>query len=87
MLRHMEGRKVIQESQHGFTRDKSCLIKLVVFYDSVIASMNRGGATDVIYFNFTKAFDTLLHDILFSKLERYGFNGWIVQWTKYCVQG
>ena len=62
----------LNEHQHGFLGKKSCSTNMTIFSDSLARSLNEiNTRTDVIYFDFAKAFDTVNHDILLFKLKHF----------------
>ncbi|CAM4566988.1 unnamed protein product [Lepidochelys kempii] len=82
ILKHLEGRKVFRNSQHGFTKGKSYLTNLIAFYDKLTGSVDEGKAVDVLFLDFSKAFDTVSHSILVSKLKKYGLDEWTIRWIE-----
>ncbi|CAM5111205.1 unnamed protein product [Natator depressus] len=82
ILKHLEERKVIRNSQHGFTKGKSCLINLIAFYDAITGSVDMGKVVDVLFLDFSKAFDMVSHSILSSRLKKYGLEEWSIKWLE-----
>ncbi|CAM5138802.1 unnamed protein product [Natator depressus] len=80
ILKHLEERKVIRNSQHGFTKGKSCLTNQIAFYDEIIGSVDEGKAVDMLFLDFCKAFDMVSRSILASKLKKYGLDEWTIRW-------
>uniref|UniRef100_A0A8C8S192 Reverse transcriptase domain-containing protein n=1 Tax=Pelusios castaneus TaxID=367368 RepID=A0A8C8S192_9SAUR len=44
--------------------------------------VDAGRAVDVVYLDFSKAFDTVSHSILVGKLRKYGLDEWTVRWIE-----
>uniref|UniRef100_K7F0X6 Reverse transcriptase domain-containing protein n=1 Tax=Pelodiscus sinensis TaxID=13735 RepID=K7F0X6_PELSI len=81
ICKHLEGGKVIGNSQHGFVKNKSCQINLIAFFDRITSLVDKGEAVDVVYLDFSKEFDTVLYDILINKLGKYNLDGATIRWV------
>uniref|UniRef100_A0A493U0J1 Reverse transcriptase domain-containing protein n=1 Tax=Anas platyrhynchos platyrhynchos TaxID=8840 RepID=A0A493U0J1_ANAPP len=82
---HLKGKQAIRPSQHGFMKGRSCLTNLISFYDKVIHLGDDGKAVDVVYLDFSKAFDTVSHSILLKKLAALGLDWRTLRWVRNCL--
>ena len=79
---HLEKSKLIYDSQHGFTKGKSCLTNLLTFFRKVFEVVDNDENYDVIYLDFSKAFDRVPHQRLLRKIKAHGIEGKVLNWIK-----
>ena len=79
--------KIIRSSQHGFTKRKSCLTNMFAFYDVTTGLVDEGRPVGVVYFDFSKAFDTVSYKTIVMKLSECGVDEWIMRWTENWLTG
>jgi len=63
-------------------KSRSYLTNLISFYDQVTRLLDEEKAVDVIYLEFSKAFDTVPHSILLETLAAHGLDECTLCWTK-----
>ena len=62
----------ISKYQHGFVKSKSCLSNLLQAADFIYEKLANDEPVDLFFLDFQKAFDTVPHDKLMTKLENIG---------------
>ena len=73
---------VLNNSQHGFRKGRSCQTNLIEFFDKVGGWLDEGQNVDVVYLDFAKAFDKVDHERLMVKLAAVGVEGKLWAWIK-----
>ena len=78
---HLQAHGILCEEQHGFQTGKSCDSQLIININDFVNCRNENTQTDVIFFNFSKAFDKVPHQRLFNKLSYYALK--VLRWRGY----
>ena len=57
---HLLENNLIFSTQHGFMKKRSCLTNLLEYIETLSDLVDKGNSVDVIYLDFSKAFDKVL---------------------------
>ena len=82
LMRHFENNKLFIDSQHGFRKGRSCMTQLIEVMDYVTSEVDKNSSVDIEYLEFQKAFDTVPHIRLITKLKAYGIEGNLLRWIQ-----
>ena len=73
---------VLFHFQFGFREGHSTNLALIYLVDKISSLLDTGEYVLGLFLDFTKAFDTVNHDILLQKLEHLGIRGISLNWFK-----
>jgi len=87
--------KILYTLQFGFREGHATDMAIIKLLENIINSLESGDYTATIFLDFSKAFDTVNHEILLQKLNHYGIRGTAHRWVtsylserkQYCTFG
>ena len=82
LMNHMESNQLFTNGQHGHRKGRSCITQLIEVMEDWTEHLDNHNSVDAIYLDFQKAFDTVPHHRLITKLKGYGISGNILEWIK-----
>ena len=82
IVEHLKKNNLISGAQHGFVGGRSCATNLTKAMEDWTDALENDEATDIIYLDFAKAFDTVPHERMLHKLNSLGIQGQALDWIR-----
>ena len=79
---YLENNYLLCNQQFGYRSKKSTKLASTLLCDNIRKSIDMGELVGAVFIDLTKAFDTVGHDVLLSKLHEYGIGGIEHEWMK-----
>ena len=75
VISHINDNKLLYEYQFGFQKGKSTHLAIMMLVDKITEAFDQGENVVGVFLDFSKAFDTVDHNILLQKMDKYGITG------------
>jgi retron-type reverse transcriptase len=75
LIKYVEKNNILSDHQYGFRKNRSTELAIIELVNKITKEIDNGKYTIGIFLDLSKAFDTIDHKILISKLEYYGIRG------------
>ena len=75
LVNYVTSNNILYKHQFGFRENHGTSLALIYLVDKINQALNKGDYIIGTFIDLSKAFDTIDHNILYRKLERYGIRG------------
>ena len=82
LLNYLNMHDILHPNQYGFRANHTTSQAILTFLQRVYDSLDEGNLYFAIFMDFRKAFDSVSHSILLSKLNSYGIRGIPLSWFR-----
>ena len=82
LINFIQKNKIFYPHQFGSLKNKSTTLAIIDICNKLVESIENKHFSCCIFLDFAKAFDTVDHEILISKLEYYGIRGIALDWFR-----
>ena len=82
IMAHLDEYQLLSDRQHAFKKRHSCETQLTTVINDLVKILDKGGQVDTFILDFEKAFETLPHKHLKSKLLGYVIGGKTLRWIE-----
>ena len=82
LVEFIESQNKLSSNQYGFRPRRSTITQLLAHIDRIICILEKNKNADILYLDFSKAFDKVCHATLLKKLESYNIGGKLLKWLE-----
>ena len=80
LMNFLNSNNLLYLRQYGFRKNMSTSMAIMELVENITTAMDNGKFTIGVFIDLKKAFDTVDHSILVTKLDHYGIRGVAKQW-------
>uniref|UniRef100_A0A3Q3KL62 Reverse transcriptase domain-containing protein n=1 Tax=Monopterus albus TaxID=43700 RepID=A0A3Q3KL62_MONAL len=73
---------ILSDCQYGFRSKRSTSLAITDLMEDITSAMDEKKYTMGIFIDLKKAFDTVNHELLMDKLDKYGIRGMVGKWIR-----
>ena len=81
IIEYLAANKLIHPNHHAYRSEHNTTTALIQLYDVWIEALEENEISGVCFLDMSAAFDVVDHSLLLKKLELYGFDSNMVEWT------